>query len=366
MTKHLSITRHSFRGVTFFNSQKIILSKEIMVPNPFITWNKELTEEGIKIVQIKPINNSVQKAYHELNLGEWDEIWDEIRVDFLNERTFRTGYELKKKIKRMDVRLNAVIEKQIPNKTYSYDDIDYVVHDINPDTFPNQVPGGSNSYDPDKVKELTFTFLNYLSLSLLKKPFTEELPQVLIDGKLSEYYYNNIYIATIIFVMSSPIPPMNRLYDKNKKYCYQKEIVQSAMKWLLYSQINRYSLQYRVYMTLPIIEYYDNMNDNSANILVTHEGNQLFFLSALGLAPYPYNIPFQSYIIIENENNVIIMFTAPQLKDNGTFNKDCFVQKQIWKGTKEEWRKKIKNLYNYVDPSYPLYPVKEAYELLIE
>lgn len=364
MTKNLSITRHSFRGIEFFNSQKIILSKEIMVPNPFITWNNNLTEEAVKFVNIKPINNSVHTAYYELNIAKWDEIWDEIRVDFLKERTFRTGYELKKKMK--NVRLNAVIEKQIPKKIYSYDDIDYVVHDINPDTFPNQVPGGSNSYDPDKVKELTFTFLNYLSLSLLKKPFTEELPQVLIDGKLSEYYYNNIYIATIIFVMSSPIPPMNRLYDKNRKYCYQKEIVQSAMKFLLYIQMNQYSLQYKVYMTLPIIEYFEKMKDNSSNILVTHDVNQFFFLSALGLTPYQYNIPFQSYIIVENENHVIIMYTAPQLTDNGTFNKDCFVQKQIWKGTKEEWRKKIKNLYNYVDPSYPLYPVKEAYELLVE
>lgn len=100
MTKHLSITRHSLRGVNFYHSQKIVLSKKITVPNPFITWNKKLTEEGIKIVQIEPINNSVQKAYHELNLGIWDEIWDEIRVDFLSERTFQTGYELKKKMKK--------------------------------------------------------------------------------------------------------------------------------------------------------------------------------------------------------------------------------------------------------------------------
>ena len=30
MTKHLSITRYSFGSINFFNSHKIILSKEIM------------------------------------------------------------------------------------------------------------------------------------------------------------------------------------------------------------------------------------------------------------------------------------------------------------------------------------------------
>lgn len=365
MRKKLSITRHSLRGVEFFNSQEIILSKEITVPNPFITWNKTLTKEGIKIVSVEPINQVVEKAGSEVNFGRWNERWDEIRVDFLDERTFRTGYELKKKMKNKNIPLKAVIEKQNPNQSYSYEDIDSVVHNIKPNTFPNQVPAGPNSYDPDKFKELTFTFLNYLSLSLFKKPFTEELPPVLIDGQLTKYYYKNIFIATNIFVMSSPIPPMNRLYDKHKNYCYQKEIVQSAMKWLLYDHFYRYSVQYNAYMTLPIIEYYDK-NENTANILVTHEQNQSSFLSALDIEPYEYDVPFQSYVIVENEKNVVIMFTAPQLKDNGTFHRDCFIQKQIWKGTIEEWRKKIKNLYRYVDPSYPLYPLKEAYELLIE
>jgi hypothetical protein len=59
------------------------------------------------------------------------------------------------------------------------------------------------------------------------------------------------------------------------------------------------------------------------------------------------------------------MFTAPQLKDNGKFNKDCFVQKNL-EGYKRRMDKKYKNLYNYVDSSYPLYSLKEAYELLIE
>lgn len=38
----------------------------------------------------------------------------------------------------------------------------------------------------------------------------------------------------------------------------------------------------------------------------------------------------------------------------------------IWKGTIQEWKEKIQNLYTYVNPSYPLYPMKKAYELLIQ
>ena len=73
MKKKLSITRHSLRGVQFLNSQEIILSKEIIVPNPFITWNKTLTKEGIRIVSIEPINQVVQKARGEVNCGRSNE-----------------------------------------------------------------------------------------------------------------------------------------------------------------------------------------------------------------------------------------------------------------------------------------------------
>ena len=41
--KVLCFTRHSMRGVSFINSQEIPLPNDIILPNPFIAWNQDLS-----------------------------------------------------------------------------------------------------------------------------------------------------------------------------------------------------------------------------------------------------------------------------------------------------------------------------------
>jgi len=60
------------------------------------------------------------------------------------------------------------------------------------------------------------------------------------------------------------------------------------------------------------------------------------------------------------------MFVAPRIGKDGVISKNYFVQTIIWKGSLNEWNQKIAKMYSYVSEKYPLYPVKEAYELLIE
>lgn len=365
--KVLCITRHSMRGVSFLNSQKIPLPNDIILPNPFIAWNQDLSCEGYSLINIEMIDSTVKDGFEQLKLGEWNKKWDEIRVDFLTQRTFLTGKLLKSKIINKS-KLTAVIDKKNPQQKFEYStqDIDAVVYPVNPGDFPNQPPTTPTSITEDKMKENTGELLNLLNLALKDKPFIGDLPPVFINGILNTFYSIDINLAGDTIIMSSrPIPPLNKLYNTQKKYKYQKELVESCAKWAVYYLYNYFPLQFCIYQSIPVIQYLDKMDYNSAKILSSHDYNQLVLMRSLEIEPYPFDIPFQSYIIIMSTSEVCIMYVAPKIGDCGVICKNSYVKKMIWKGTLDDWNKKIAKMYSYVDSIYPLYPVKEAYELLI-
>ena len=61
--KILCITRHSWRGVEHTNSQTIKLSDDLVVPSTFISWNKNISEYGKDLVNIKIIINTFFTYY---------------------------------------------------------------------------------------------------------------------------------------------------------------------------------------------------------------------------------------------------------------------------------------------------------------
>ena len=143
---------------------------------------------------------------------------------------------LKSKIKNKP-KLTAVIEKKNPEQKFEYSnqDIDAVVYPVNPGDFAEQPPTTPSSITEDKMKENTRDLLNWLNLALKDKPFIGDLPPVFINGNLNTFYSNSINIAGDTIIMSSrPIPPLNKLYNTQKKYKYQKELVESAAKWAVY------------------------------------------------------------------------------------------------------------------------------------
>lgn len=366
--KVLCFTRHSMRGVSFVNSQKIPLPNDIILPNPFIAWNQDLSCEGPSLIKIEMINSTVQDGFEQLKLGEWNKKWDEIRVDFLTQRTYLTGKLLKSKIVSAKPKLTAVIDKTAPEQKFEYStqDIDAVVYPVDPGDFPQQPPTTPSAITENKMKEYTREFLNWLNLALKEKPFTGDLPPVFINGNLNTFYSVDVNIAGDTIVMSSrPIPPLNKLFSTSKKYKYQKELVESAAKWAVYYLFNLNSTQYCIYQSLPVIQYLDKMEYNKSKILSSHDYNQLVLLRSLEIEPYPLDIPFQSYIIIQSEKEVCIMYVAPKIGDCGVICKNSNVKTMIWKGSLEDWNRRIAKMKTYIDPNYPLYPVNEAYELLI-
>jgi len=367
--KVLCFTRHSMRGVfSFINSQEILLPNDIILPNPFIAWNQDLSCEGPSLINIEMIDSAVQDGFELLKLGNWNKKWDEIRVDFLTQRTYLTGKLLKNKIISNKPKLTAVIDKKNPEQKFKYSnqDIDAVVYPVDPGDFPQQPPITPSSINEDKMKENTREFLNWLNLALKDKPFIGDLPPVFINGTLNTFYSVDVNIAGDTIVMSSrPIPPLNKIFTTTKKYKYQKELVKSATKWAVYYLYYFTSTQYGVYQSLPVIQYLEKMEYNTAKILSSHDYNQLVLLRSLEIEPYPFDIPFQSYIIIQSQSEVCIMYVAPTIGENGVICKNSYVKKMIWKGSLEDWNRRIAKMKTYIAPNYPLYPVKDAYELLI-
>ena len=368
--KILCLTRHSMRGtITFLNSQEINLPDNITLPNPFIAWNQGLSCQGIDLIQMSIIDDTVKNGCKEIKLGRWNKQWDEVRVDFLNQRTYLTGKIISSKINNCSPKITAVVDKQNPDQSYQYttQNLDALVYPIAPGDLSSQPPSSPSSINADIMQKNTRNFLNWLNLSLNDQPFEGELPPVFINGKLNSFYELDINVATDLIVMSSkPTPPLNLIFKNKKKYKYQKELVDSAAEWAQYYLYNFFPMQYCVYQSLPVIQYLERMENNSAKILSTHDYNQYVLLRSLSIEPYSKDIPFQSYIIIQSKTDVIIMYVAPRIGKDGIICKNYFVQTTIWKGSIKEWNKKIEKMYSYVDPAYPLYQLKEAFDLLID
>lgn len=368
--KVLSVTRHSMRGVTFLNGQKISLTDNLSLPNPFLRWNYDLTHEGIELVEINCLNECVQAGLDELGLGKWKKEWTEIRVNFLDDRTFLTGKLLKEKMGHSQAKLTAVIDKAHSNELYSFNPVnhDCVVYEMDPGRFPSNVPAHPSRIDPIVLRERTHTFLNWLSLALGQGPFTGNLPDVYIDGKLNPFYSTYVSMAADLIIMSSSSKPsLNRLFKNDKVYPYQKEVVESASKFTSAFLTGLYSMQFITYNSFPVVEYLNRMEfNNTGKILLSHDIRQFQLLAALNLEPFPLNIPFQSYVFIQSKDQICVMYTAPKISEEGTFHQNSFLKKLIWKGTLDEWKAKIQNMTHYFDPIYPLYPIKDAYELIID
>jgi len=67
--KVLCITRHSMRGTfSFLNSQQIPLLNDIILPNPFIAWNQDLSCEGPSLINIEMIDSAVKDGFEQLKL----------------------------------------------------------------------------------------------------------------------------------------------------------------------------------------------------------------------------------------------------------------------------------------------------------
>lgn len=367
--KVLSITRHSMRGVPFFNSQEIPLTDDLILPNPFLSWDENLTQAGIDLINAKCINDCVQMGLKELHLGKWHKEWEEIRVDFLSERPFLTGKILKQKLRNPHIKLTAVIDKDHPTQLYTYNSSNYdsVSFDMGAGRFPTHVPPFPSNIESSILQEKTRDFFNWLSLSILKKPFTGELPDVYIDGQLNPFYTTNVSVAANLISMTSfPQPPLNKIFKNNEFYPHQREVSKSACKWLNYVLTNYYATQFIVYNSFPIIEFFNHMElNNKGRIILSHDLRQFQLLRALDIESYPENLPFQSYIIIQTTDQVCLLYTAAKISKQGAYQKP-FIKKVIWKGSLEEWQAKIQHMTSYVDPIYPLYPIKEAYELNID
>lgn len=365
--KILCMTRHSARGLNFFNSQEINLPNQIKIPNYFFAWNENLQEDADKLIHIDSINKCVQLGLKTVGLSSnFNNKWDEIRCDFSQQRTFETGRILKDKIKNKKPKLTAVIDKQQPSEIYLYKK-DSVTSIINPRDFLQQPPSEPTSISPEIFGKLSVNFLNYLNLALKNKKFTGNVDPVIVNGELSlSSLYININVTVDTIIMSAiQIPPLNKIYKTIKKFKYQKELLQVACMWIRYYYTYQYPIQYSIYESMPVIQYLNQMNYGNSRILLTHDIKQLNLMRSMEIKPYKYNIPFQSYIIIQSSKNVCVLYTAPKIQSNGTFSTNCFIRKIIWKGTIEEWENKITKMYSYVSNLYPLYPVEEAYEILI-
>ena len=344
------------------NSQTIDLPINITLPDPFITWNQSLSKYGENLVNI----NIIESALKEIDINtDLINFWKEIRIDLLTHRIMTTG-EIMSKQKNYNIPLTAVIDKSEGSKIYDYTDYDAVSCD--PGILPINLPETSSRINETILKKKTENILNYLNLALNNIEFKGDLPPVFDNnGNITSFYKFKIYeLSDLLIMLSYNIPALNQLYKNSINYKCQYKLVMAACNYLCYYYLNICSKQVNAYNSLPIIEYLNKIEYGSAKIVLTHESKQLSFLDSMNICPYKYLIPFQSYIIIQSETRVKILYVAPKFsKKTNTFIQNKYTSKIIWDGSIYEWNQKIENIKQYLDPSQPEFSVKEAYPLFI-
>jgi len=330
--KILCITRHSWRGVQHTNSQTIKLSDDLVVPSTFISWNYNLSEYGKDLVNIKIIENALKE--YKINCDK-KHFWNEIRVNMTKQRTFETGKIMRKQFKeqkKYKVPLTTVLDNNASDKNseYDYENYDFLVSII--DVFEKipQYKEAENNIDEDKYKSMTKKCLDFLSLSINKTPFKDNLiPLYDDDNNINLFYTRDVYnVLDMINMLTYNKPPLNQIYNTNKTYKYQYELIMSTLEWNSYYHSNFLPKQTSAYVSLPIINYLNEMDYGSNKILVTHESRQHQLLSSLDIPPFKYDIPFQSYIIVQTRTSVKIIYVAHKLsRKTCTFQKNKYVKK---------------------------------------
>jgi hypothetical protein len=254
------------------------------------------------------------------------------------------------------------------NSEYDYERYDYLVSII--DDFENipEYKEIDNNINEDKYKSLTKKCLDFLSLSINKRPFKDDLATIPVnydDNNMNLFYTRDVYnVMDMIIMLTYNKPPLNQIYNTNKIYKYQYELIMSSLEWHGYYNENNLSKQTSAYVSLPIINYLNEMEYGNNKIIVTHESRQLQLLYSLEIPSFKYDIPFQSYIIVQTRTSVKIIYVAQKIsRKTCTFQKNKHVKKLIWKGSIREWNQKIEKMRTYIIPEYPEIKLKPAYPL---
>ena len=298
--KILCITRHSMRGANFlYNSQTVKISDSLIIPCPFIAWSLNLSTYGKDLVNIEIIEDVLKQNQIDCDKKKF---WNEIRVDLTEQRTFETGKLIRNQIKeqkKYEVPVTAVLDVSNENTIYDYTDYDSVTSYMN----INNIPQKPYNLNVRIFETKTKAFLDLLNLSINDSPFKGDIPPVYDDNRnINLFYIDKIYAATdLIIMLAYNKSSLNQLYNNNKKYKHQYELITSALEWMKYFYSNHYSKPYNAYSSLPIIKYLNKMDYGSNEIIVTHDQNQLQLLDSLEIPPFKYDIPFQSYIIIQTK-----------------------------------------------------------------
>jgi hypothetical protein len=360
--KILCISRHSIRGANIlYNSQTVKISDSLVIPNPFITWSLDLSIYGKDLVNVEIIEDVLKQNKIDCDKKNF---WNEIRVDLTQQRTFETGKIMRRQIneqKKYEVPVTAVLDVSDENTIYDYTNYDSVVSTEN-----NNVPVNSYNLNPHNFETKTKAFLDLLNLSINDSHFKEILPPTYDDNhNINLFYFNKVFlVADLLTMLTYNKTPLNQLYNNNKKYKLQYELITSALEWMQYYYSNQYVKQNNVYISMPIINYLNQMDYGCNKMIVTHESKQLMLLDSLEIPPFKYDIPYQSYIIIQTKTKVKIVYVAPKLsKKTCTFQRDKCIKKVIWKGSIEEWNQKIANMKTHIVPEYPELEIKPAYPL---
>jgi uncharacterized protein involved in tolerance to divalent cations len=359
--KILCITRHSLRGANvLYNSQTVKILDDLIMPCPFIAWSLNLSTYGKDLVNIKIIEDVLKQNKIDCDKKKF---WNEIRVDLTDQRTFETGKLIRRQIKeqkKYEVPVTAVLDVSDENTIYDYTDYDSVT------SYVNNIPQKPYDLNLRIFETKTKAFLDLLNLSINDSPFKGNIPPIYDDNRnINLFYTNNIYAAIdLITMLAYNKSSLNQLYNNNKKYKHQYELITSGLAWSRYYYSNRYSKQYYAYSSLPIIKYLNQMDYGSNKIIVTHDENQLQLLASLEILSFKYDIPFQSYIIIQTKTKIKILYVAPKLsRETCTFQRNKCIKKLIWKGSIDEWNQKIAKMQTYIVPEYSELEVKPAYSL---
>jgi hypothetical protein len=354
--KIVAFVRHTFRGINR-NVGPLSLALEKygigLKSLPVLSWGESSTPRGQDIARdfgSVGLQKVAEKAVKALGEGKnFNGQWDEFRADLATERTLLTALRLREGLKgtmsvtgcptKVGERVDVIVSRE-PTLKCAEEELSPLMH---------------ASPDLTIFQQRAEKFLKAVSAAINIKGPMKELPAAVYDseGKLPKEYEELEKLASAIEMTAELGPPLGELFPGSDAK-QGKQVLESALNFLGIRFFTKTPFQVADASSVYQLQYIEERKPGTHTLLLTHDDTLSNFLRALDLinpkseAGELAIYPLETIVFAFGEKNVSVVRMRIQVRDPDGFIPGPFASTVLWKGSRADWDKKVKDVRDRV------------------
>lgn len=344
----VSFSRHTFRGITEeIGPQKIALKEYgVELKVPLLGYAEDATPRGLEIAKNfapQGLQNLAVLAVNTLDEDKkFDGRWDEFRTDLATERTFWTAVKVREGF---NTPITLTGCKTTPGKAVDIVSTRQVVMQCMPSP-------ASNTALLALFQRRTEKFLTEFRTASGFKTTMPSLPAPHdVDGKLElpKEYKEAAKLASAIEMVAALNAPLPQLVKKVDQVKHGKAVWAAGLNMLGMRFFIRNPPPVADNISLQALKYMASRPEGSHTAIFTHDDYLSSLLHSLGLIssesdPSALAIyPLETILFAFSDQHVAITRMRLEVWEDG-FIPGKFETYVLWKGTREEWDKKVEEV----------------------